>query len=98
MEVSIQSLHFDADEKLLEFVEKKAKKLETFFDRLVSVDVTLRLEKTAQVSDKFVDLKVLVPGATLVSSESAKTFEEATDLSTEAMRRQIIKFKEKQRE
>ncbi len=94
MEIQVQSLHFDADAKLLEFVEKKINKLETFYDRIISVDVIMRLERTAQVQDKVVELKVNVPGATLVAKETCKTFEESTDLAADSIRKQLIKHKE----
>lgn len=95
MELQVQSIHFDADVKLLDYLEKKVAKLETFFDKIISADVTLRLEKTGQVQDKILELKLNVPGNTLVVKETCKSFEEAIDLGTEALKRQLIKHKEK---
>jgi putative sigma-54 modulation protein len=95
MELQVQSIHFDADVKLLDYLEKKVAKLETFFDKIISADVTLRLEKTGQVQDKILELKLNVPGNTLVVKETCKSFEEAIDLGTETLKRQLIKHKEK---
>lgn len=95
MEITVQSVHFDADVKLQEFIDKKLKKLETFFDHIVSVDVILKLENSGQVKDKIAEIKLNVPGATLLAKESSKTFEESIDLSADALRRQLQKHKEK---
>ncbi len=97
MEVQIQSVHFDADKKLLEFIEKKLEKLETFFDRIVSGDVILRLESGEAQENKFVGIKLSVPGAVFVAEDTARTFEEAADEAADSLRRQLIKHKEKQR-
>lgn len=95
MEIQIQSVHFDADAKLLEFIDKKLQKLGTFYDRIISAGVILRLEKTGQVQDKIAELKLNVPGSVLIAKETCKTFEEAIDAGSEALKRQIIKYKEK---
>jgi putative sigma-54 modulation protein len=97
MELQIQSVHFDADVKLLEFIEKRIAKLETFFDRIVTVDVILRVEATDSADNKFVEIKVSVPGTILIAKETAKSFEEATDEVADSLRRQLIKHKEKSR-
>ncbi len=98
MEIRLQSIYFDADVKLVEFIEKKLNKLETFYDQIISADVMLKLENNGQVKDKIFEVKLNVPGNTILSKETCKTFEEAVDLGTEALRRQIVKFKEKTKE
>lgn len=96
MEIRIQSIHFDADVKLLEFTKKKLQKLQTFHDRVQDADVYLKLENnSAQVRDKVVDISINIPGITLHASETSKSFEEAIDSSVEALIRQIQKHKEK---
>lgn len=95
MEVNTQSVNFDADSKLLEFINKRLEKLEHFFDKIVSVDVILKLEQNGQVQDKIAEIKINVPGATLIAKESSKSFEESIDISAAAMKRQLIKHKEK---
>lgn len=95
MMIQTQSVHFDADSKLLAFIEKKVNKLEVFFDRIISADVILRLENTGQVQDKIVELKLNIPGTTLVAKETSKTFEAAVDAAAEAARRQLLRYKRK---
>ena len=95
MEIIMQSVHFDADVKLQEFIEKKLSKLETFFDHIVSADVILKLENSGQVKDKIAEIKLNVPGSTLLAKETSKTFEESIDLCADALRRQLQKYKER---
>ncbi|MDC0230680.1 ribosome-associated translation inhibitor RaiA [Aureispira] len=93
MEITKQAINFEADSKLLEFVDRKLVKLETFFDNIVSADVCLKLEKTGQVQDKIAEIKVKVPGSILVSKQTSKSFEESVDLGASSLRRQLIKYK-----
>lgn len=95
MEITVQSVHFDADVKLQEFIDKKLIKLETFFDHIVSVDVILKLENSGQVKDKIAEIKLNVPGATMLAKESCKTFEESIDQCADALRKQLQKHKDK---
>lgn len=94
MKVAIESIHFTADQKLLDYIEKKVNKLGQFFDKIIDVDVKLRLENTGQIKDKIFDIRINVPGETLFISESSKNFETATDAAVAVMKRQIIKYKE----
>jgi putative sigma-54 modulation protein len=97
MKINTVSIHFTADSKLLAFIEKKTKKLEQYFERIIRVDVFLKLENSGQVKDKIVELKVKVPGETLMAKESSKTFERATDMAVDNMTRQIKRYKDKMR-
>lgn len=96
MKVQMHSIHFDADQKLLDFVQKKADKLDTFHTHIIDGEVTLRVNKEGTQDNKLVEMKVRVPGQQLFVSEQAKTFEEATDLAVDAMRRQLKRHREKQ--
>lgn len=95
MKLNIQSIHFDADSKLLDFTQKKLDKLDQYFDRIESGDVFLRLEKSETKANKLVEVKVLIPGSELFASKNAVSFEEAVEDATEAIRRQLKKTKEK---
>jgi putative sigma-54 modulation protein len=97
MKLQVHSIHFDADEKLIDFIQKKVDKLETFYDRLVDGEVFLRLNNEG-IENKTVEIKLKVPGSQLFAKEQAKSFEEATDLATEALRTQLKKFKTKVKE
>lgn len=91
----MHSIHFDADQKLIDFIQKKVDKLETFYDRVVDGEVFLRLNNSG-IENKTVEIKLNIPGGQLFAKEEAKSFEEATDLATEALRRQLRKHKVKQ--
>ena len=94
MKVQVQSIHFDADVKLIDFIQKKLDKLETFYDRTVDAEVILRLNNEG-VENKTVEIKLNVPGDQLFAEKTNGSFEAATDSCTEALRRQIKRHKEK---
>jgi putative sigma-54 modulation protein len=98
MKLQVQSIHFDADAKLLAYVQKKCDKLDSFFDRIQDGQVYLRIEKVGEPSLKSVEVKVNVPGESLLAKEEAFTFEEAIDLATETLKRSVKRYKEKIRE
>lgn len=95
MRVKIQSIHFDADTKLLNFVESKVGKLNTYSNSIIDGEVYLRLDKSASHENKIAEIKLLVPGNDLFAKRQCKTFEEATDQAVKALRRQLKKQKEK---
>lgn len=97
MDVTIQSIKFDADKKLVDFIEKKIEKVEKFFDGIVGAEVFLRIEKTQDPENKKADIKLLIPGNDLFAEKTCKTFEEAVDQCIEALKRQVVKAKEKMR-
>jgi putative sigma-54 modulation protein len=96
MKLQVHSIHFDADQKLVHFIQKKVNKLETFYDRLVDGEVFLRLNNEG-AENKTVEIKVNVPGTQLFAVEKARSFEAAADLATDALRMQLKKFKAKVR-
>lgn len=97
MKIRVQSIHFTADVKLLDFIQKKVDKLDQFFDQIISGDVYLRLEKTEDEANKISEIKLAIPGNDLFAKEQCKSFEEATDKAVESLRRQLEKYKEKVR-
>ena len=98
MEIKIQSIHFDATEKLEAFIEKKVAKLEKSFEDIQKVEVQLKVVKPATAQNKEASLSVAVPGSTLFVEKTSDTFEESTDLCVDSMRAQLQKFKEKLRD
>ena len=94
MKVQVQSVHFDADAKLIDFIQRKLDKLETFYDRAIDAEVILRLNNEG-VENKTVEIKLNIPGDQLFAEKSNGSFEAATDHCTEALRRQIRKHKDK---
>ncbi len=95
MKVIIQSIHFDADKKLLDFIQKKVDKLDQYYDSILGGEVFLRLDKSTSQDNKIVEIKINVPGTDLFAKKQSKTFEEATDEVVEALKSQIIKKKAK---
>lgn len=98
MEVKVQSIHFDATEKLQAFIEKKTAKLEKSFEDIQKVEVQLKVVKPATALNKETSMTVSVPGNTLFVEKTCDTFEEGINLCIDAMRVQLAKFKEKLRE
>jgi putative sigma-54 modulation protein len=94
MKVQVHSIHFDADRKLISYIQKKLNKLETFYDRMVDSEVFLRLNNEG-IENKTVEIKLRVPGNKLFATEKARSFEEATGMAAEALRNQLKKFKTK---
>jgi putative sigma-54 modulation protein len=96
----MHAIHFDADPKLLEFIQKKLEKLETFYDRITGGEVYLRLDKSesSKIKDKILEVKIKVPNGELFVKEKGKSFEEATDLALEALKSQIKKFKSRRQD
>lgn len=93
MNVQIQSVKFDADRKLVEFVEHKMDKLDRFVERAIGADVILKLDKDHELGNKVATINLHIPGDDLVAESRGKSFEEAVDLSIEALKRQIDKYK-----
>lgn len=89
--MTVQSIHFTADKKLLDLIDKKLKKLDTFCDRVINGLVYLRLEKADDSANKITEIKLNLPGSTLFVKEKCRTFEEATDLAVETMCKQLKK-------
>ncbi|HEY4327337.1 MAG TPA: ribosome-associated translation inhibitor RaiA [Mucilaginibacter sp.] len=95
MKITVQSIRFNADKKLLDFIQKKTDKLDTFYDRIISGEVYLKLENVEDEANKITEIKLMLPGTQIFAKEQCKTFEEATDLAVECLRKQIEKYKQK---
>lgn len=97
MNVNIQTVHFDADAKLVEHVNRKIAKLENFHDRITKVDVYLKLDNVVHtIKDKIAEIRVRVPKHEFFVKQTSKSFEESFDEALDAMINQIKKVKEKQ--
>jgi putative sigma-54 modulation protein len=98
MNVNIDSIHFKADAKLLEYIKEKAEKLDKFYDKAIDINIKLKLENNGQVKDKIVEYVMVVPGEKLFVSTVDKTFEAAADSGIDSLKRQLKRFKDKQRQ
>ena len=95
MNITIHSVHFDADQKLEKFITSKVGKLGQYIDGVISAEVFLRLEKSQTPENKITEIKMKVRGGDFFVKKQCRTFEEATDQSIDALKKQIIKHKEK---
>jgi putative sigma-54 modulation protein len=95
MQISVHSIQFKADVKLINFIETRLQKLEQFHDKLLDANVYLKVEKNNERGNKIAEIKLNMPGKDLFAKRQAASFEEATDHVIEALRRQIKKTKEK---
>ncbi len=97
MKIQVHAVHFDVDPKLVGFIQSKLNKLETFYDKFISGEVFLKLDKgeSSKVHKKLIEIKLSVPGSTIFAHEKGTTFEEAMDIALEALKTQIKKFKGK---
>ncbi len=97
MNVQIQTHHFDADRKLIDYVERRLEKLNTFHDRIIKVDVYLKLDNVVHtIKDKVAEIRVHVPKADFFVKSTSKSFEASFDDAFESLVNQIKRKKEKQ--
>ena len=96
MNVNIQAVHFEADAKLIDYVNRKAQKLTNFHDRIVKIDVFLKLDNLVHnIKDKIAEIRVHVPRQDVFVKVSSKSFEESFDAALDSAINQIKRKKEK---
>jgi len=95
MKVSINSVHFKADNKLEQFIEKKVNKLSGFYEGVIGSEITLKVDKSESSDNKIAEIRVQIPGYDLFAKKQSNTFEEATDQVVSALRKQLEKHKAK---
>jgi putative sigma-54 modulation protein len=95
MQIKIQSIHFDADKALLEFIQKKIDKLGHYYDGIMGGEVFLRLDKADDTQNKVAEIKLQTRTGELFAKKQCKTFEEAVTETAEALSIQVKKHKEK---
>lgn len=93
MDINIKSLKFDADQKLIDYVNKKVSKLARFHDGAGTVDVTLSLVQ--EPANKCVKLKIHTPGEEHVIERNSHSFEDALNKCVDAMKEKLTRSKEK---
>jgi putative sigma-54 modulation protein len=100
MKIQVNAVHFSADNSLKSFIQKKLDKLETFYDKIIGGEVFLKLDKgdKPNTHKKNIEVKLTVPGSTIFVSETADTFEAATDVAMISLTRKVKQHKEKIKE
>jgi putative sigma-54 modulation protein len=98
MRVQINAVRFTADRSLVEFIQQKLAKLDTFHDRIIGAEVFLKLDgpDTSKVKEKIVEVRLTIPGKEIFIKEHDRTFESATDRVLEALKDKLVRRKEKQ--
>ena len=95
MKLRIQAINFDATTTLEAYTNKKLLKLEKNFDEILNIEVYLKVVKPESATNKEAEIKVSIPNVDFFASKTCDSFEEATDLTIEAIDKQIRKQKEK---
>lgn len=95
MKVNVHAVNFNVDQKLVDFIQERMDKLEKYYDKIVSSDVFLKVEKTSDKENKIVEVKIHVPGNDFMVKKQCKTFEESIDVAAESLERSLVKRKEK---
>lgn len=95
MTIHLQTVNFNAKPGLDEYVEKKLSKLEQYYDKIIAAQVSMRVENISEKENKFIDIRLEVPGDDIVVKKSGQTFEECVDLSVDTLKKLIIRKKEK---
>lgn len=95
MKLRIQSINFDATTNLETYINKKMSKIDKFFDDIQNIDVYLKVVKPETATNKEVEIKIAIPNVDFFASKTCDSFEEAVDLTIEAIEKQIRKHKEK---
>ncbi len=97
MQILIQSIHFTADQKLIEYINKRLEKLLTFHDNIIDANVYLKVENVTDENNKTLEVKLNVQNQTLFCEEHCQTFECAIDMAVESLKMQLKKYKSKLR-
>ena len=97
MNVKINSVHFMADRKLEAFINEKLEKLHTFFEGVIGSEVILKMDNSDTRENKIAEVRLMIKGYDLFAKKESTTFEGAIDLASDALRKQLVKHKEKVR-
>ena len=97
MKVTVNSVHFKADKKLLAFIDQKIEKLTLFYDGIIGSEVALKVGNQADRENKVAEVRLNIKGADLYAKKQCNTFEEAVDQATDALKKQLTKHKDKTR-
>lgn len=95
MKVNVQSVNFNVDQKLIDFIQARLDKLEHFYDKIIYADVFLKLQNTTNKENKITEILLSIPGGDLMVKKTCKKFEECVDECIDSLQRQITKKKEK---
>ena len=95
MKVNLQSVNFNADQKLIDFTQRKLDKLENYFDKIIYADVYFKVQNTSGKDNKITEILLSIPGGDLMVKKTCNKFEACVDECVSSLQRQLIKKKEK---
>ncbi len=95
MKVNVQSVNFNADQKLIDFIQRRLDKLENYYDKIIYADVYLKVQKTSNKENKITEILLSIPGDDMMVKKTCRKFEECVDACGTALQRQLVKRKEK---
>ena len=95
MKVNVHAVNFAVDKKLVDFIQERMDKLEKYYDKIVSSDVFLKVEKTSEKENKIAEIRMHVPGDEFLIKKQCKSFEESIEQCAESAERLLVKRKEK---
>ena len=96
MNINFQSVNYNADSKLIEFAEKRIKKISQFYLNIIDVFIFTKIENASDRVNKLAELKICIPGDDVVVKKTAKSFEEAISLAADSAERILKRLKSKQ--
>ncbi|WP_452223853.1 ribosome hibernation-promoting factor, HPF/YfiA family [Lacinutrix chionoecetis] len=97
MKVNTQAVNFNVNQELLNFIQTRMNKLDTYYDKVITSDVFLKVENTSDKENKIFEARVNVPGNSFVVKKQCKSFEEGTQIAVASLERQLKKRKQKLR-
>ena len=95
MNVTINSVHFKADQKLEDFITQKVEKVCEKYAEVINAEVNLKLDNNDTPENKIADIRIVLKGEDLFASKQSKTFEESVDTAVDALKKQLEKYKGK---
>lgn len=93
MKVFVQAVNFNADKELIDFVVERVSTLEKYFDKIVEVEVFLKVQNVSEKENKVIEIKTNIPGDEFVVKKECKHFEEGINLSIDSLKRMLLKKK-----
>ena len=97
MKIQINSVHFKADQKLEDFINRKVSKLGKMYNDVIGSDITLKVDKNESHENKIAEIRLVIPGYDLFAKKQGDSFEHATDTAVNALIKQLKKYKDKQK-
>ncbi len=95
MNIKINSVNFDATDNLKDLITNKLKKLSQYHERIIDAEVFLKNEKSRDNDGKITEIKIEIPKHELFAKKQSESFEKSTGEAIEALRKQLIKHKDK---